>query len=365
MLVAITNTPRNYAWGSLTGISTLLGTPASGEPEAELWLGTHQGSPAVLADGTPLTSVLDEPLPFLLKVLAASAPLSLQAHPNLAQAAAGFARENAAGVPMDAPHRNYKDPLHKPELVYALSDEYHALCGFRPLESTQVLLARLGPDPLVLDLRARLDASLPETFEWLVSRGDGVASLVDRVVSLAASVDGLEFGTVGLLASEYPDDPAIVISLLLNRVVLSPGEALFLPAGNIHAYLSGLGIELMSASDNVLRCGLTPKHVDVAELLTVLDFTPLPVPLLQATHPSPGVSVYTPSVPDFRLVVVQLTDGAADVAATGPSVLLCTDGEFTVDGNTLARGAAAYRSPEAAPLAVEGTGTLFVATTGA
>ncbi len=360
MLVGITNTPRDYAWGSRTAIAELLGTAPSGGPEAELWLGTHPGSPAVLADGSGTLASVVEPLPFLLKVIAPAAPLSLQAHPNLAQAAAGFARENALGVPLDSPHRNYKDALHKPELVYALSDEYHALCGFRPVSATVELLATLGRDPLVLGLRSRLEESLPATFEWLISGGDDVAALVDRVVVLAASTEGLPFATVGLLASEYPDDPAIVISLLMNRVVLRRGEVLYLPAGNIHAYLSGVGIELMSASDNVLRGGLTPKHIDVPELLSVLDFTPLPVPRLAGVAAAPGVSVFAPPLPDFRLIVVS---GSAVVSLDGPAVLLCTSGDFTVDGHPLARGEAAYRSA-GDDLVVAGAGMLFVATTG-
>ncbi|MDQ1574031.1 MAG: mannose-6-phosphate isomerase, partial [Actinomycetota bacterium] len=250
MFVGIANTPRDYAWGSRDDIAQLLGRKPSGGPEAEYWLGTHPGSPSRLETGGTLSDLTT--LPFLLKVLAADAPLSLQAHPNLEQARAGFDRESALGIPLDSPTRNYKDALHKPELVYALSDEYHALCGFRSVAATRELLATLGPDPLVAGLLDRLvdDSSLRSVFEWLITRGDGVDELVARVVELAASATvssqaPLEFVTVGDLAAAYPGDPGIVIALLLNRVALRRGQVLYLPAGNIHAYLKGLGIELM------------------------------------------------------------------------------------------------------------------------
>jgi mannose-6-phosphate isomerase len=369
MFVGITNTPRDYAWGSRTAIAALLGRTPSGEPEAELWLGTHPGSPSRVVGGDGSLASLAT-LPFLLKVLAAASPLSLQAHPNPAQARAGFDRENAAGVPLDAPFRNYRDAHHKPELIYALSDEFHALCGFRAVAETRSLLYSLGPDPLVASLLDRLvdDSSLPSVFEWLISRGAGVSELIERVVALAASAPGLEFSTVGALAAAYPGDPGIVISLLLNRVVLRRGEVLYLPGGNIHAYLSGLGIELMAASDNVLRGGLTPKHIDVPELLSVLDFTPLPVPLLAPTHPSPGVSVYRPDVPDFELVRLVPAENEGETVEYRPesdSIVLCTEGVLHIrgrgGGHELRQGDAFYVSADEAPLTFGGVGTAFLA----
>jgi mannose-6-phosphate isomerase len=404
MFVGITNTPRNYAWGSTDAIAGLLGRQPSGEPEAELWLGTHPGSPARIVDPAAADGdvTLDQlvTLPYLLKVLAAASPLSLQAHPNLAQAAAGFARENAAGVPLDAPFRNYKDALHKPELIYALSPTFDALCGFRAVAETRVLLQTLGglggssagsggaggsggsgdsggsSDPLVGALLDRLadDSSLRSVFEWLISRGDGVDELVGRVVELAAAAGpagefSLELATVGVLAEAYPGDPGIVISLLLNRVRLAPGEALYLPAGNIHAYLDGLGIELMAASDNVLRGGLTPKHIDVPELLAVLDFEPLPAPYLVPSHPSPDVTLFRPPVPDFELVVIVVTENegvAAEYAPETGSLALCTAGLLRIRGAhgefELRRGDAVYISADEAPLTFSGAGTAFLAT---
>ncbi|MET0304196.1 MAG: mannose-6-phosphate isomerase, class I [Microbacteriaceae bacterium] len=409
MLIAIENTPRDYAWGSTTAIAELLGHAPTGAPEAELWLGAHPGSPSRVvgaagsgdsaAGADTLLDVVDGRLPFLLKVLAAATPLSLQAHPTPEQAEAGFARENAAGVPEGASDRNYKDAFHKPELIFALSDPFRALCGFRAVEQTLAVLEPVAAEariaPLVERLRGVADAAdeagaaadasggdsgdariLRSTFEWLISGGDDVDALVAALIEAAAEADGPSWQTVRQLADHYPGDPGIAISLLINSVSLSPGEVLYLPAGNIHAYLEGLGIELMAASDNVLRGGLTPKHVDVPELLDVLDFEPLPVPYLSPSHPAPGISVFRPDVPDFELTVV--ADAALGRGSTldlaGPAIILCTDGAVTVtravDGSAggaadaevapLERGGALYVADEPR-LELQGEGTLFVA----
>jgi mannose-6-phosphate isomerase len=369
MFVEIVNTPRDYAWGSTSAIAELLGTPPTGGPQAELWLGAHPGSPARLVGGPEeqrsLLDIVDGRLPFLLKVLAAAAPLSLQAHPTPDQAAEGFARENAAGVPLDAPHRNYKDAFHKPELIYALSDPFRALSGFRSVAETREVLAPVAGDPRIAPLVERLsdDDALASVFEWLITRGEGVEDLVDAVVEAAATVDGPSWHTVRTLADHYPGDPGIAISLLLHTVELHPGEVLYLPAGNIHAYLEGLGIELMASSDNVLRGGLTPKHVDVPELLRVLDFRPLPAPYLAPHHPEPGVRVFRPPVPDFELTVVsaEASRRGVEVALGGPAIALCTDGEVAFEGGpTVGRGQAVYVSGEQW-LGVRGAGTVFIA----
>ena len=403
MFVGIINTPRPYAWGSTTAIAQLLGHEASGGPEAELWLGAHPGSPSVILDPTQAGGATDlaawiaaDPettlgrfaasgrLPFLLKVLAAASPLSLQAHPTVEQARAGFDRENELGIARDAPERNYKDAFPKPELIYALSPAFDALCGFRPLDEVRALLralidASLGmedpqPQPLedLLDSLSGSDVALPETVEWVIGRRTGVATLVSLVTTLASrGISGYdaEMATVSSLAVEYPGDPGIVISLLLNRVSLAAGEALYLPAGNIHAYLSGLGIELMSASDNVLRGGLTPKHIDVPELLSVLDFTPAEVPYLHSTSPSEGVAAFTPDDADFELLRIDGMFLDASVVLTGPAIALCTAGEVSISGAassaSLVLGDAAYITPDEAGLRFTGSGTVFVATTGA
>ncbi|KQW07850.1 hypothetical protein ASC66_02455 [Leifsonia sp. Root4] len=413
MFVAITNTPRDYAWGSRTAIAELLGHPASGAPEAELWLGAHSGSPSVIVGargGSAATlselvqsdpvgvlgerSIAEhgERLPFLLKVLAAAGPLSLQAHPSPEQARAGFALENEAGIAIDAPDRNYKDAFHKPELIVALSERFDALCGFRDLAQTLDIVAELQradaatadpqPSPLAaLEAVLRGRDGLRDTVEWLLRDGRGEDSgevkwLVERVVALAASAAlanspfAAEFATVGTLADAYPGDPSIVLALLLNRVTLRAGEALYLPAGNIHMYLDGLGIELMAASDNVLRGGFTPKHIDVDELLQVLRFDPVPVPRLEPERPADGVRVYRPDVPDFVLYAIERAeaDASSEVTLSGAAIALCTAGTLRLTGgrnaSEIARGESVFITPEEGTLSVAGSGTLFVATVG-
>ena len=376
MFVGITNTPRDYAWGSTTAIAELLGTTPSGSPEAELWLGAHPGSPSVVLEpanvgGAANLSELVGPagLPFLLKVLAAAHPLSLQAHPTLDQAAEGFARENALGIPLDAANRNYKDALHKPELIYALSDDFRALCGFRDASETRSsidrLLGALPGDAALTGWLSRLqaDEEIRSTFEWLVSGGDDVDELVEAVVEAAALLDGPHYALIAQLATEYPGDPGIAISLMLNLVSLKPGEVLYLPAGNIHAYVEGLGIELMASSGNVLRGGLTPKHVDVPELLGVLDFSPVEVPYLAAEEPTPGVQIFRPDVADFVLTVVTV-DGSVTIEASGPAIALCTAGEVELDGYTLEHGTSVFVTVDDAITTVSGHGTVFIATAG-
>ena len=207
--------------------------------------------------------------------------------------------------------------------------------------------------------------------EWLSRGGPEVDRLVTAVVSAAVTAGGFDaaFDTVRMLADRYPGDPGIVISLLLNRVTLARGEALYLPAGNIHAYLAGLGVELMAASDNVLRGGLTPKHVDVPELLRVLDFTPVDIPYLRPEIPQQGVRVFRPDVPDFVLVQVEGSATAGDrlVPLGGPAIAICTEGSVSISGRsstTLAQGETLFITPDEGDLTVAGAGELFVATTG-
>lgn len=326
MFVEIANEPRDYAWGSTTLIPELLGVAPDGRPQAEIWLGTHPGSPT-RAGGTPLVEHVGE-LPFLLKILAAGSPLSLQAHPTTAQAQEGFARENAAGIPLDAPERNYKDPFAKPEMIYALSDEFRALCGFRSVVETRAVLDAVDPG---LFPELRTDADLRPVFEWLLSDDPEVAAVVDRVGALAADATGESWRTVRGLVAAYPGDPGIAISLLLHTVVLRRGEALYLPAGNIHSYQEGLGIELMGPSDNVLRCGLTPKHVDVPELLGVVDFTPVADPRLAPTVVD-GVTVFAPEGAGWQLVESR---GPRELDVDAPELLVVLEGSASADGATV------------------------------
>ncbi|MFE6963784.1 mannose-6-phosphate isomerase, class I [Agromyces sp. NPDC057679] len=412
MFVAIDNTPRDYAWGSRSAIAAYRGRPASGEPEAELWLGAHAGSPARIVDGASVGHadlaewIAADPvaalgpdlaskgarLPFLLKVLAAGAPLSLQAHPTPEQARAGFALEEADGVPIDAYDRNYKDEFHKPELIVAVSETFDALSGFRPMEEVRGVLAALraadeasdSPEPGAIELlESHLSGAEPlrATVEWLLTDGRGgdtgeASWVIERVTALAASPEAaaspyaVSFETVGALAEAYPGDPGIVISLLLNRVRLTAGESLYLAAGNIHAYLDGLGIELMAASDNVLRGGLTPKHVDVDELARVLDFTPMPPPRLEPVEVAPGVRAFRPGVPDFQLYRVEPSTAgeAVRVALGGPAIVVAERARIELRGGAstepfmLERGEAAFVTPEERELVVAGDGDAWIAT---
>lgn len=372
----IVNTPRGYAWGSTSAISDLLGKVPLETPEAELWLGDHPACPArVKATGQSLITwgALNPerfgtgPLPFLLKVLAAESPLSIQAHPNRDQAEQGFAAENDRGLDPDSPNRNYRDANHKPEVIVALSD-FSALCGFRPSAERAAIIAELikqgtpGSSELASAAAKGLDAAV----EWILTRGDGVTQLVEalslgiRASSDVVVDDALE--TARMLSDHFPGDSGIAVSILLNHVMLRPGEALFLPAGNIHAYLHGLGIEVMAASDNVLRGGLTSKHVDVPELLSVLDFRELHEPRLQATE-SNGVRTFDPGLDDFILTEIEAHHDVR-VAISGPAIAIVIAGEVMLHSDVecgLPRGSAVFIDVGETLNRVTGNGRIFVA----
>jgi mannose-6-phosphate isomerase len=381
---------RGYAWGSRTMIAELQGRPVPSDgPEAELWLGAHPGSPGTVErDGEPV-SIVDlvtaEPgrwlgdeliarfgvrLPFLLKVLAADAPLSLQAHPNAEQARAGHAAESA--TPGTA-HRNYVDAYHKPELLVALSP-FEALCGFRePQLSADVLDAFDVPalGPVVAALRTG-PAGLREAVRQLLTwPGPDRAKLVDAVAS--AEVDARYAASAALareLAAEYPGDPGVLVALLLNHVSLGPDEAIWMPAGNLHAYLRGAGVEIMAASDNVLRGGLTPKQVDVPELLRVLRFEVLDDPVVAPVAVAPGVVTWPVPIDDFALHAVRLDEVVSPVrlALPGPRVVLCRAGQVVVEdlagAVTIGPGHAAIGAADGGPLTLAGTGEAYVASVG-
>jgi mannose-6-phosphate isomerase len=393
------NVIQPYAWGSRTALAELLGQPApSATTQAELWMGAHPGGPSrVGRDGasrTLLELIRSAPerelgeavtrrfgaeLPFLFKVLAAETPLSLQTHPSLAQAREGFARENAQAIPLSAPHRNYKDPNHKPELTCALTP-FEALCGFRRADETLALFDALGVsalEPLLAPLRASPDAhGVSRMFEALMTfPAERRASLVAGVVTACSA--GLErpgpfhaeLRQAVRLGSLYPGDPGVVAALMLNLVRLRPGEAIYLPAGNLHAYLGGVAVELMANSDNVLRGGCTPKHVDVPELLRVLDFRCGPVDVLVPRPREDGESVYLTPSEEFRLSRFQLRPGVVShPARRGPEILLCAEGaaRLRLQGETLAlpRGASVFVSAADGAYSLEGEGLVFRATAG-
>ncbi|MHA4849158.1 MULTISPECIES: mannose-6-phosphate isomerase, class I [unclassified Rhodococcus (in: high G+C Gram-positive bacteria)] len=357
---------RSYAWGSRTAIAELRGLPVpTAHPEAELWLGAHPADPARVVTDEGERSLLDlvrteperqlgrrsvetfgERLPFLLKLLAAEEPLSLQAHPSAEQAREGFARENELGIPLGSSIRNYKDDSHKPELVVALS-RFDALAGFRdPKRTVELLDAIAVPE---LQPYAGLIAGQPDSdglralfTTWITLPQPVLSALMPRVLDgcveyLSGAKDGdfvAEVRTALELSEVYPGDAGVLAALLLNRVTLEPGQALYLDAGNLHAYLHGMAVEIMANSDNVLRGGLTPKHVDVPELLRVLDFDSVDIPVLEAEElPGSAEAMYVSPAPEFCLTRIDLSsNGAVEhrFRTEGPQILLCTAGSVQV-----------------------------------
>ncbi|MCX4236207.1 mannose-6-phosphate isomerase, class I [Streptomyces ortus] len=375
------NTVRPYAWGSTTAIPRLLGTEPTGEPQAEMWMGAHPGAPSRTPRG-PLTEVIAAAperelgteavaafgprLPFLLKILAAGAPLSLQVHPDLTQAREGYEDEERRGVPVDAPHRNYKDANHKPELICALT-EFDGLCGFRaPLEAAE-LLSALEVDslkPYVDLLHARPEeAALREVLTAVLTADrELMATTVTEAAAACARLGGAH-APYASIAHHYPGDPGVIAAMLLNYVQLQPGEALFLGAGVPHAYLNGLGVEIMANSDNVLRCGLTPKHVDVPELLRIVRFEAGDPGVLRPEASPDGEEVYETPIDEFRLSRYVLPAGAPgrDLTRGTPQILLCTAGSVQAGDLTLVPGGSVF-VPAGEKVEVSGNGTIFRAT---
>ncbi len=353
---------QHYPWGSETAIPEIIGVVPDGRPWAELWIGDHHSLPSTVdATGEPL----DVGLPFLLKILAAAHPLSIQTHPSIDQARAGFERENNAGIPIDAPHRIYRDPNHKPELICALSP-FDALVGFRPphdLIAEYGHLAALGP---LIEVLAGEDPSvaLRTAVTWILRLDAGeAAGIIDTI---AGEVD-----LVAELARDRPSDPGVLVALLLHRVRLEPGEAVLLGAGNVHAYLSGVGVELMANSDNVVRGGLTSKHIDIDELLSVASFEPFQPMVQRATGP---VHRYETEGVGFALTRIEpsaMDRSAAPsvpVEPVGSELLLVTSGHIEVRTDrgpalTLSPGEAAYASGTTA-YRLTGDGVAWRATAG-
>lgn len=380
------NVMRPYAWGSKTAIADLLGRPAPGGPEAELWIGAHPDSPsqALTPDGTPIALdalIAGDPvhflgseslvefgprLPFLTKILAAETPLSLQVHPSIEQAREGFAAENSAGISPDSPSRNYRDDNHKPEMIFALTP-FEALCGFRPATESSAVFAHIigflelaGLEVPAVLAKVQQDLALPDeptalkaAFTRLITGGGEVAEATEDVVAALRSGAPMSphaaaLSTVMNLHDHYPGDPGVLISLLLNVVSLAPGEAVYLPAGNVHAYIKGLGVEVMATSDNVLRGGLTPKYVDVPELLKTIAFTSLGVPRIEAVRTHLGQELYRPPFREFQLQRIELGPGDEPVplAQSGPAVVVVIAGAVVLDSPksdlALRRGDAAF-----------------------
>lgn len=354
---------QSYAWGSPTALPELLGYPATGGPQAEVWFGTHHMGPTVLDGGGTLAELVRaDPvgtlgaevaerfgdLPFLVKVLAAEHPLSIQAHPSAEQARAGFAREEAAGIPHDAPERCYRDPNPKPELIVALTP-FEALCGFRPAAEVADELEAAGIGSWANRLRRD---GLASTFAGLYgSAAKAQVSLVRRM----AEVHPL----VARLTESHPDDIGCVAAVFLRHVVLQPGEGLFLDAGNLHAYLHGVGVEVMANSDNVLRGGMTTKYVDAEELIHVVRVDDRPVPVLHAEAGPDGWHRYPAPTPWFAVRTARVDGRALPVPSGRPSIVLCTSGSLQVGGMTVPVGRAVFLAASDPPVTLAGAGTAW------
>jgi mannose-6-phosphate isomerase len=368
------NGVQNYDWGSPDAIPQFLGDETANTPVAEVWIGTHPLNPSAAIDGEgnerPLAEIAGD-LPFMVKLLAADRPLSLQVHPSRSLAEIGYAREEAAGTPLDAPERVYKDRNHKPEMVYALST-FDSLIGFRP---TAEIVRVLGPldtpitQRLVDDLRADPGfAGIVRRVEWLLSEQVDPAEVHEiiescrRLASLGMDIKRA-YATVDEIAQHHPDDIGVVISLMLNRMTLQPGEAAYLETGVMHAHLHGLCLEVMATSDNVLRAGLTTKHIDAAGLVACLDHGMARIARVTPDFVA-DTEVFSPAHVEFALAVTQISSAAPDgvelVRADG-SVLICTGGEVVVESEagekiTLSRGESVYLGPNDSRAVVHGLG---------
>lgn len=395
------NVIRPYAWGSRTAIAEMLGRPVPADhPQAEMWIGAHQADPSVVhtpdGDHSLIEWIDRDPehalgpdavrewggrLPFLLKVLAAAEPLSLQAHPSAGQARVGFAAEQAAGLALSSPQRNYKDESHKPELICALTD-FHALCGFRDPAEVTALLADLGVPEL--ERYTQLLSGQPDA-DGMRALFSSVITLPTRVLKplldsvLAACVERVragsdyadEFRTALNLGERYPGDPGVLACLLMNHLHLKRGEALYLGAGNLHAYLYGVGVEIMANSDNVLRGGLTPKHVDVPELMRVLDFRCGAIEVICPEGEDHGIFDYGAPTPEFSLSRLEPVSAQGPLSLDRPSgrILLMVEGEGIVhaaDGTTtvVPQGNSLWIAAKEQGVTLTGEGVAFLAADG-
>lgn len=393
------NPVQEYAWGSRTAIPSLLGLPVPSErPAAELWMGAHPKAPSQVRVGgawQPLDQVIERDpaailgqqaarqfsnnLPFLFKVLAADHPLSIQVHPNLDQARAGFERENQMGIALGRPDRNYRDPSHKPEILCAVT-RFEALKGFRPIQDLLERLEKVCGESLSLELgqlrTAPNPSGLREFFASLLTmdttrKKELIQGAVDRARPFAEEDRACWW--MLRLHGNYPGDLGILSPLLFHLVILDPGEALYVPAGQLHAYLQGMGMELMANSDNVVRGGLTSKHVDVPELLRIVDFTPAEV---QKIRPRPGQQlaekIYDTPAREFQLSVLMVSDGV-DFVTQGhrtAEILICMEGEARVralqshDTRVLEKGDSVFLPAVMGPYQLAGKALVYRARSG-
>ena len=395
-ICVLKNTIQDYAWGSRTDISEFLGEPTPAEkPQAEMWMGAHPKAPSQVLDdgnwkslldlidrspeeilGKQVAEKYDGKLPFLLKVLAAAKPLSIQAHPTLDQAKEGFAREQGLGIPLSTANRNYKDANHKPETTCALTP-FWALNGFRKIDEMVTLLGEVCPSELaeeIDDLKAHSDPDGLKRFFSSIMTMDGTRqkSAVEEAVGYALEhrEQNPVYGWMMRLNSEYSGDIGVLSPILLNLVKLLPGQATFLHAGQLHAYLEGFGIELMANSDNVLRGGLTPKHIDVPELLKILNFTEKEVDILAPQESGGGESVYPSEVDEFQLSVINLDSNGSYNSSTDRNIeiMICASGMASVKDRAsgeileLNKGVSILVPAAGEGYSIEGEVTLYKAT---
>ncbi len=389
------NNIQEYEWGSHTAIANLMGNKSpSAKPQAELWMGAHPKAPSLLKYddkwlsllelikqfpvdilGKDVAAKFDNKLPYLFKILAASKPLSIQAHPNLKQAAEGFERENRIGIPLDSPNRNYKDTNHKPECICALTP-FLALYGFRKISEIIFLMEKICLKILDKELNHLKRQPNPEGmksfFHSLITMNGGrkkqiIKHAITNAQKLSENNPG--FKLMINLHKEYPDDMGIFAPILLNVISLKPGQALFLPSGELHAYLDGLGIELMANSDNVLRGGLTKKHIDVPELLKILNFEEKDINILLLQNDKNCEGVYYSMAEEFMLSVIS---DKKNISYTSPEkrsveIILCTDGKASVadisinENITLTKGTSIIIPSSVNKYKIEGKATLYKA----
>jgi mannose-6-phosphate isomerase len=389
------NTIQEYVWGSTRAIPDLLGRKNPElKPQAELWMGAHPKAPSLvqhnglwvsLAEliaknpveilGKKVAQDFNDRLPYLFKVLAAAKPLSIQAHPDLHQAREGFQRENARKIPMDAPQRNYRDNNHKPECICALT-RFWALSRFRKIPGILSYFEKLNLRQLEVDLadfkKEPTPTGLKRFYISLMKQDlDRQKRIVDDALEHARVFESEDpvFKWMLNLAENYPDDIGVLSPILLNLICLEPGQAMFLDAGELHAYLEGTGIELMANSDNVLRGGLTPKHVDVSELLRILKFEDRDVTLLKPVKSIANERIYPSPVAEFVLSVIMLKRGATYQSSKNRSVeiLICTRGKVTISDlsdlteTQLPQGASALVPASIERYSIKGEGTCYKA----
>jgi mannose-6-phosphate isomerase len=372
----LTNPIKPYAWGSHTHLAALQGRPTpTAEPEAELWMGAHPAAPSVLSGSVPLTeAIASDPvallgpdvigrfgprLPYLMKLLAVQAPLSLQAHPDSGQARDGYAAQ--AGLGFDDAARSYVDPHHKPELLVAVT-EFDALVGFRDPDESAGVLEGLGVPALAGVVEAlrtgtvadRLRTAVESLLLWPLADRAELVTAVER----AASRSGSNAALAAELSGRYPGDMGVVVALLLNYVRLVPDDAVFLGAGHPHAYLNGFGVEVMAASDNVLRGGLTEKHIDVPELLRVLRYEVVKDPVVRPEPLAPGVMTWPAPVAEFALVKA-VVNGVVTLPGDGPRVVVCLHGTAQAGPETLHSGESVFVPASDPPVTVTSDGAVL------